>query len=173
MCHFIIKRQTLNPGSSKSKSKKSKKILRHLGAWHRPFRARFAAEPHHCSRIGWPFGFCQQHSRTNWLLFFYTCGCSTTLPGEQTWHGELTTRTPPTGRRSKIGSRSSPPAETKDDTLPRFHCAEVIATLRKCGKREQQIITRLFDELAQDPCYGVPNWKRPRPCRAKRSVASF
>ena len=30
-----------------------------------------------------------------------------------------------------------------------FIAAEVIATLRKCGKREQQIITRLFDELAQ------------------------
>ena len=32
-----------------------------------------------------------------------------------------------------------------------FIAAEVIATLRKRGKREQQFITRLFDELAQDP----------------------
>jgi hypothetical protein len=32
-----------------------------------------------------------------------------------------------------------------------FIAAEVIATLRKCGKREQQIITRRFDELAPDP----------------------
>ena len=32
-----------------------------------------------------------------------------------------------------------------------FIAAEVIATLRKCAKKEQQIITRLFDELAQEP----------------------
>ncbi|HOC54447.1 MAG TPA: hypothetical protein PKI20_02360 [Verrucomicrobiota bacterium] len=32
-----------------------------------------------------------------------------------------------------------------------FIAAEVIATLRGHPRREQQIITRLFDELAQDP----------------------
>ena len=32
-----------------------------------------------------------------------------------------------------------------------FIAAEVVATLRTCGKREQQVITRLFDELAQEP----------------------
>ena len=32
-----------------------------------------------------------------------------------------------------------------------FIVAEVIATLRKCGKREQDLIKRLFDELARDP----------------------
>ena len=32
-----------------------------------------------------------------------------------------------------------------------FIAAEVIATLRTYRRREQQAITRLFDELAQDP----------------------
>ena len=32
-----------------------------------------------------------------------------------------------------------------------FIAAEVVTTLRTCGKREQQIITRLFDQLAQEP----------------------
>jgi hypothetical protein len=32
-----------------------------------------------------------------------------------------------------------------------FIAAEVITTLRACPSREQQIITRLFEELAKDP----------------------
>jgi hypothetical protein len=32
-----------------------------------------------------------------------------------------------------------------------FIAAEVIATLRTRPRREQQVITRLFDELARDP----------------------
>ena len=33
-----------------------------------------------------------------------------------------------------------------------FIAAEVITLLRACPRREQQVITRLFEALAKDPC---------------------